>query len=148
MLQKFSSKLTDVAHLAAALDLNNLSEYDVSRKKKADIMKTTSATERHLEDIVQLLRRQAGGDALGAGGHQGEQALAVGCCEAAACELAERERRDKMRQDLEVGHQRFKNILCHLISLVHAVGLSTLRDDHNLRNLVVRPSMHSLFLPD
>jgi hypothetical protein len=44
----------------------------------------------------------------------------------------------ELRAELDSGHQKFKNILCHLVSLLHAVALGTLREDHNLQNLVVR----------
>ena len=38
----------------------------------------------------------------------------------------------------EAGHQRFKNTFVHLVSLMHAVALATLRDDYDMENLVVR----------
>ena len=97
-----------------------------------------SCTDGHLEEILQLLRQQTGHGGSGVGEKGGGEALpqwsGVGTTE----EVTERARREKMRHELDIGHQRFKNVLCHLISLVHAVGLSTLRDDHNLRNIIVR----------
>jgi hypothetical protein len=35
-------------------------------------------------------------------------------------------------------YDKFKDNLIHLISLLHAVGLATLRDDYNVENIVVR----------
>lgn len=39
---------------------------------------------------------------------------------------------------LETGQKRFKNVLTHLISLLHAVAFSSLRDDCDLYNITVR----------
>ena len=36
------------------------------------------------------------------------------------------------------GHQRFKNTMTHLVSLMHAVALQTLRDDYDMENIMVR----------
>lgn len=44
----------------------------------------------------------------------------------------------KEAQNLEVEHQRFKNVTTHLLSLMHAVAFCTLRDDFDLYNLTVR----------
>jgi hypothetical protein len=38
------------------------------------------------------------------------------------------------------GHIRFRDTLVHLVSLLHAVGLATLREDYDLDNLCVRPA--------
>jgi hypothetical protein len=39
--------------------------------------------------------------------------------------------------DLEA-HNRFRDTLVHLVSLLHGVGLATLREDYNMENLYVR----------
>lgn len=46
---------------------------------------------------------------------------------------------DKLPIDeLKIGHKRFKHVLIHLTSLLHAVALATLRNDQDLRNIIVR----------
>jgi hypothetical protein len=42
-------------------------------------------------------------------------------------------------------HQWFRDTMIHLVSLLHAVALSTLRTDFNMENIVVRP-MHAAAL--
>lgn len=44
------------------------------------------------------------------------------------------------------GHVRFRDTLVHLVSLMHAVGLATLREDYDLDNLCVSPSLDPLCL--
>lgn len=137
MMQKFSSKLTDVVHLALALDYYNICEYDISQKKKDEFLK-------HIQ-VPNTEGKEAAAE--GAGNKKCENVGAKGDNVASVPEQATKDKekeirrlieRDRIRRELEVGNHRFRNVLCHLVSLLHAVGLSTLRDDDNLRNIIVR----------
>lgn len=132
MLQRFTGKLTDVVHLALALDNYNVSRYDISGSKHHN----------QITEFDRILARQKAQKALDPeqseceanGFHQKEE----GDQENKMSEAEAQKALQDLREELELGKQKFKNTLCHLVSLLHAVGLSTLRDDHNMANIIVR----------
>jgi hypothetical protein len=180
MYQRFASKLTCVVQLALALDLNNVSEYDVCDKKKSELLKLWQpekgkkdadktnteaqkkvdqdagnnlrgeAVDQHPVDVGACTNTNRNTSNMSPAGNEEEGAKpsamsqGAGLCSSPDAEASGNEgvdaaeRRRRLRAELELGHQKFKNVLCHIVSLLHAVALSTLRDDHNLSNLVVR----------